>query len=244
MQSIKISIIGRGRVGTHLHSAFKNIGADKDIQVQLVDSRTFDGLWNNSDLYLITVSDNAISDVSSRLQSYNGIVAHTSGTTPLSALTTGCTNCGVFYPMQTFSANRELDYSRIPIFIEANNTTNESLLFEIAQLISDNVIKCNSERRQSLHIAAVLACNFTNHLYSLSAEYLENNGFDFSVMLPLIEESVAKLHNLSPQDAQTGPAIRNDSKTINAHLQALDNQPNLKQIYSLLTSSIQNNEVV
>lgn len=230
----KTTIIGTGRVATHLHRALTLQGLD----VTQVNPRTLDNLPTDSDIYLLAVSDNAIPQVAERIKGVAGIVAHTSGTTPITVLQ-GCgTSQGVFYPLQTFSKEKALDYSRIPFFIEGSDSATEATLIELASQISQTVVKADSNRRKKLHIAAVFVCNFTNHLYTLASQYMEANSLDFNLLLPLIEETVAKLHSLPPDEAQTGPAIRRDTNTINAHLDELTSHPHIKEIYKTLSDSI------
>lgn len=230
----KTTIIGTGRVATHLYRALTLQG----VVVTQVNPRTLDNLPTDSDIYLLAVSDNAIPQVAERLKGVAGIVAHTSGTTPITLLQ-GCgTSQGVFYPLQTFSKERALDYSRIPFFIEGSDSATEATLIELASQISQTVVKADSNRRKKLHIAAVFVCNFTNHLYTLASQYMEANSLDFNLLLPLIEETVAKLHSLPPDEAQTGPAIRRDTNTINAHLDELTSHPHIKEIYKTLSDSI------
>ncbi len=230
----KTTIIGTGRVATHLYRALTLQG----VEVTQVNPRTLDNLPVDSDIYLLAVSDNAIPQVAGRLKGVAGIVAHTSGTTPITVLQDCGTSQGVFYPLQTFSKERALDYSRIPFFIEGSDSATEATLIGLASQISQTVVKADSNRRKQLHIAAVFACNFTNHLYTLASQYMEANSLDFNLLLPLIEETVAKLHSLPPDEAQTGPAIRRDTNTINAHLDALTSHPHLKRIYQTLSDSI------
>ena len=145
---------------------------------------------------------------------------------------------GVIYPMQTFSKERPVDFSQIPVFIEANTPAALSVARSLAQSVSTRVTELSSDQRRYLHLSAVFACNFANHCYALAAQILEQHGLSFDVMLPLIDETAAKVHTMHPADAQTGPAVRFDENVINAHLQLLDVQPRLQEVYSLLSCSI------
>ena len=145
---------------------------------------------------------------------------------------------GVFYPMQTFSKQREVDFREIPFFIEAKKSEDVELLKAIAATLSENVYEATSEQRKSLHLAAVLICNFTNHMYALAADLLEKYNLPFDVMLPLIDETARKVHELTPLDAQTGPAVRYDENVISNHLAMLADSPALQQIYKLMSKSI------
>lgn len=234
----KINIIGRGNVATHLEKAFRG-----KAMVNAVTPRTLETLDVEADFTLICVSDSAIKEVAEKLPELKGIVAHTSGTTPINVFS-GLENIsgsyGVFYPMQTFSKDSPLDYSRIPFFIEGTDEATERSLCELAGIISNNVETANSDKRKALHVAAVFSCNFVNHLFALAEGYMSEHSLSFSTMLPLIEETVGKLHNLSPREAQTGPAVRKDRMIIDSHLNALNNYPEMKEIYKTITDSIIN----
>ena len=147
---------------------------------------------------------------------------------------------GVFYPMQTFSRFRLVDFSDIPIFIEASGADDLKLLRQLAERLSGSVYELSSADRQYLHVAAVFASNFSNHCYRLSEKVLEKHGIPFSVMLPLIDEVTAKVHGASPRDAQTGPARRNDANVIAKHLEMLADDEDIRRIYELMTNSIIN----
>ncbi|MDE6006587.1 MAG: DUF2520 domain-containing protein [Muribaculaceae bacterium] len=235
---MKIDIIGRGNVGTHLSNAFE---AKADIM--MVNPRTLQELRNDSDLYLLSVSDNVITDVAKRFKGKIGkdsVVAHTSGTTPLSAIQNMFGKTGVFYPLQTFSKDVKLDYSEIPFFIEGSEKDVENLLERAARMISDSVTKTDSAQRKDLHIASVLSCNFCNHLWAMSAEYLSAHGLDFKTLIPLIKETARKAAQGNPYCHQTGPAVRHDSKILEAHSQKLEENPELLDIYTLMSMSIMN----
>lgn len=233
---MKIDIIGRGNVGTHLAKALK----DK-ADVRSVASRTLEGLRGDADLYLICVSDSAISTVGKRLKTLmnkNGVLAHTSGSTPLSEIAGFGKRTGVFYPLQTFSKDVSLDYAAIHFFIEGNDKATEKMLADVARMVGSNVHTADSEQRRALHVASVLSCNFVNHLWELADRYLKDQGLDFSYMLPLIRETAAKVERVSPAAGQTGPAVRHDRKILESHLRLLEYAPELQDIYSLLSMSI------
>lgn len=235
----KIDIIGQGNVGSHLYKAFAG-----KADVVNVNSRTLSELRFDADLYIIAVSDNAIANVAERIAGTvrNGsLVAHTSGTMTIDILDGHDFRIGVFYPLQTFSKNVNLDYQKIPIFIEAQNESDLKELSSIAALISRNVVRMDSERRKDLHIASVLSCNFVNHLWTLADKYLEEKGIDFTLLRPLIEETVRKLEHCSPFESQTGPAVRHDSKTIRSHTDRLSDHPEILKLYKDLTDSIELN---
>ena len=145
---------------------------------------------------------------------------------------------GVFYPMQTFSKQREVDFRVVPFFIESNSSEDTELLKAIASVLSENVYEATSEQRRSLHLAAVFTCNFTNHMYALAAELLKMYDLPFNAMLPLIDETARKVHELEPKQAQTGPAVRYDENVINKHLEMLAGEPEMQELYRLVSESI------
>jgi len=192
-----------------------------------------------ADLYVIAVFDDAIAKVSAQLPFENRLVVHTSGSVSLDALDKK-NRKGSFYPLQTFSKKAEVDFSQIPIFLESENETDFELLEKVAEVISNKVYKINSEQRKALHVSAVFVNNFVNHLYQIGNEICVENKVPFEVLKPLILETANKVMRLSPKEAQTGPAIRNDKQTIASHLDFLLDE-NQKNIYKTLTQSIQNN---
>lgn len=235
---LKIDIIGTGNVGTHLCRAF----ADK-ADVVAVSSRLLSGLRHDSDIYLISVTDDAIRQVAHNIAGRipsSAILAHTSGTTPMDALDGCAAKTGVFYPLQTFSKNVGLRYDEIPFFIEGSDPETASLLKSAASAVSVTVREMDSQNRQDLHIASVFSCNFINHLWALAAEYLADKGIDFNLLHPLIRETVNKIGRVAPYDAQTGPAVRHDTLTIDRHLEKLGDDSELSGVYRLLTDSIMN----
>lgn len=237
---MKIDIIGRGNVATHLNKALGEIA-----DVRVIAPRSLEGLRIDSELYLIAVSDNAISEVSERVGTAlpgGAMVAHTSGTTPLSAISCHHDRAGVFYPLQTFSKEVELDYSEIPFFIEATDPASEQMLFDTARQISCEVHHADSEKRRHLHLGSVVACNFANHLWTLSSEYLEKHDIDFRLLLPLLEETTRKLRDMPPAKAQTGPAARHDTATISRHMEMLAADSKLHEIYRIMSESIMNHQ--
>lgn len=248
---IQITIIGSGNVAQHLIKAFSKSEAVEIAQVfsrkkeKLSSLIEFDKIVSNyenlkeADLYIIAVTDNAIAEVSQQLSFNNQLVVHTSGTASIETLDDK-NRKGVFYPLQTFSKNKEIDFSIIPICLEADNTFDFRVLETVAKSISKAVFPINSEQRKALHVAAVFVNNFTNHLYQIGNEICEENQVPFDILKPLIQETAEKIKTLDPIDAQTGPAKRNDSNTIEAHLEYLTSE-NQKNIYKILTQSIQHN---
>ena len=252
---IKISIIGSGNVAQHLITTFLHLEElSNDVALTQVFSRKKESLtpllsfekitddFNNlqeADLYIIAVSDDAIQNVSAQLPFKNRLVVHTSGSVPLTVLDTN-NRKGVFYPLQTFTKGKAISFRDIPICLEAENAYDYQLLDKVAKLISDKVYAINSEQRKALHVAAVFVNNFTNHLYAIGNEICIENQIPFDILKPLMQETVDKVMTLLPDEAQTGPAVRNDEKTIAAHEAFLKHENQLK-LYKTLTQSIQQN---
>lgn len=238
MKDMKITIIGRGNVGTHLHKAFMESGVD----CSLMDSRTMADLQSSS-LYIICVKDDVIGEVAAKLNAKLGdeakdaIVVHTAGTKPMSLLEEHFANHGVFYPMQTFSKTKALEYKEIPVFLEASNADTMLVLKEVVEKAFVNIKELSSAERKILHIAAVFSSNFTNHMVTLADEQLRTIGLDYTVMLPLLKEVTDKLFHLPPQQAQTGPAVRMDLSVVNEHIELIADAMT-KDIYEKISESI------
>ena len=247
---IRITIIGSGNVAQHLIKAFTKSEAVEIVQVFSRKKEVLLSLLNEdliitdlnnfqpADLYIIAVSDNAINEVSKQLPFQNQLVVHTSGAAPIDILDPK-NRRGVFYPLQTFSKSKDVDFSNIPICLEAENTFDYRELESGAKCITKAVFAIASEQRKALHVAAVFVNNFTNHLYQIGKDICDEHRVPFEVLKPLIQETAEKINTLGPSDAQTGPAKRNDSNTIESHLAFLTNE-NQKNIYNILTQSIKN----
>ncbi len=249
---MRITIIGSGNVATHMAAAFKNAG-HRMVQVYSstmqnaamlayhVGAEAIDDLAainTETDLFIIAVKDDAIMDVAKQLASYNKLIVHTSGATSISALEIFTSNCGVFYPLQTFSKIRELNFLNVPLCIEGADDDITKQLQQLAQTISNKVYKVSTDQRKILHLAAVFACNFPNYLYHVAEQLLNQNQLDFNIIRPLIDETAQKVQQASPAKVQTGPAVRNDEKTMQAHLELLNNAADLQVIYKLLSQAI------
>ena len=249
---MRITIIGSGNVATHLAAAFKNAGHSivqvysrnmhnasllaYHVKADAIDDLNLIG--PETDLFVIAVKDDAIEEVASALAKHNKLIVHTSGATDLQALLKYTPNAGVFYPLQTFSKTKEVNFNAVPLCIEGANEQITSVLNELAYTISQNVYKVNSDQRKTLHLAAVFACNFPNYLYYLSQQLLADQNLPFDLLRPLILETAEKVQEHLPGAVQTGPAVRNDEKTMNAHLQLLNEKPELQQLYRLLSQGI------
>lgn len=166
------------------------------------------------------------------------VFLHTAGSMPMSVFKGMTQHYGVLYPMQTFSKQREVDFSIIPCFVEANDEFAQKQIEGMAREISGRVYELSSEDRKYLHLSAVFACNFANHCYAISQELLEEHGIPFDVMLPLINETAAKVHEMKPKDAQTGPAVRYDENVIGKQSKLLENHPHFKKVYDSMSKSI------
>lgn len=166
------------------------------------------------------------------------VFLHTAGSMPMSVFEGMAQHYGVLYPMQTFSKQREVDFSIIPCFVEANDEFAQKQIEGLAREISGRVYQLSSEDRKYLHLSAVFACNFANHCYAISQELLEEHGIPFDVMLPLINETAAKVHEMKPKDAQTGPAVRYDENVIGKQSKLLENHPHFKKVYDSMSKSI------
>ncbi|NDV65030.1 Rossmann-like and DUF2520 domain-containing protein [Bacteroides sp. 224] len=194
----------------------------------------------NKSLYIVALKDDAFLELLPEIVKgkEDALFVHTAGSLSMEVWKGYATRYGVFYPLQTFSKQREVHFKEIPFFIEALSEQDGDLLKEIASTLSEKVYDANSEQRKSLHLAAVFACNFTNHLYALANELLKKYNLPFEVILPLIDETARKVHLLSPKQAQTGPAVRYDETVINNHLAMLEDEPSMQDIYRMLSQSI------
>ncbi|MBA9074040.1 putative short-subunit dehydrogenase-like oxidoreductase (DUF2520 family) [Flavobacterium gossypii] len=250
---IKATVIGSGNVAQHLIQAFLKSDAialqqvfsrQKESVLHLVDDSKIATNWQQlleSDIYIIAVSDSAIAEVSSNLPFKNRFVVHTSGGVPLEELDSK-NRRGVFYPLQTFTKDKEVDFSKIPICLESEVDDDYTTLEDLAEAIGAKHYLISSDQRKSLHVAAVFVNNFTNHLYQIGKEICAEHQLPFEILKPLIAETAEKVQHLSPLEAQTGPAKRNDQNTIQAHLALLTNNMQ-KEIYKILTQSIQQSNV-
>lgn len=245
---ISVVLLGAGNVATHLYKAFKK--AD-DITIKQWYNRSYASISSYSnevetidqlselkpaDIYILAVSDDSISKLSKDLPFENRLIAHTSGSVAIRDMDMK-NRRAVFYPLQTFSKDVELDFSEIPICIESNEKQNIKLLKDLAKAINCKVHRIDTEQRQTLHLSAVYINNFVNQLYRIAHEISDTKNIDFDILKPLIMETARKVQHVSPYLAQTGPAKRNDKKTIKRHLKQIEDD-NHKAIYELLTKSI------
>lgn len=250
--SEKICFIGAGNLATHLAKAIQIEGNF----VSQVYSRTEESgkalaeilstkyvtsiaeIDKSADIFFVAVKDSAVDEVLSQIDLSGKLLVHCSGSLPLDVLGKYSSNYGVLYPLQTFSKTRYVEFSKIPVFIEANSAENEAKLMHLARQISTSVTLAGSEKRKTLHIAAVFACNFVNHFYSIASEILSAQKIPFDVLKPLILETAQKVQEISPKTAQTGPAVRFDENIISEHLKSLETFPNYHELYNTVSKSI------
>jgi predicted short-subunit dehydrogenase-like oxidoreductase (DUF2520 family) len=195
---------------------------------------------NDVSLYVVSLTDAAFMELLPAMTSgrEQALWVHTAGSLSMNVWENKVKRYGVLYPLQTFSKQREVDFRDLPFFIEAAHREDTEYLKTIAGGLSSKIYEADSEQRKDLHLAAVFACNFVNHLYALSAGLLEKHNFPFEWLIPLIDETARKIHELPPEYAQTGPAVRQDKNTMDKHLNMLADQPEVQKIYRLLSEDI------
>lgn len=254
MSRPSLVLLGAGRVASHLGPALKAAGYD----IRQVFSRTgesarrlagiLDTAWTAepdevaaADCYLFSVADRAIAPLAARVAQRfpQACFVHTSGSTPLSVFASlGVAGYGVLYPLQTFSRDRVLDFRTIPLFVEGSSPDVCSSLLALASDLSDRVLPLSSDKRFTLHLAAVFACNFVNHCYHVASDLLAAGNLPFDLLLPLVQETAAKVRSLPPAEAQTGPAVRMDTGIISRHLDCLKDEPLSHALYEIMSRSI------
>lgn len=251
----KFALIGSGKVASHIVPAMvagglKCVGVysptrtHAEVLAQKIDSTAIELsqlLESEVDFVLISIKDDAIGDVAQSFPTdYPHVVLHTSGATSIDALAP-IRHRGVLYPLQTFSTDRVLHIPDIPIFTEASDEVTLNTIYSITKALdSKEIHSLSSEERVKLHLASVFACNFVNHLYAQSDTVMKSIGLNFTLLSPLIEETLSKAKEFDPHTVQTGPAVRNDKKTINRHLNLLEGDA--RRIYEVITQSIINEQ--
>ena len=253
---MKVVFIGAGNLATQLSFALQKFGMEivqiysrteasaKKLSSLLQTSYTtnIESVIPDAALYFVSVSDDAIVSLMDHLHTNGGLVVHTAGSVPMEVFAKKFANFGVFYPLQTFSKTRFVDFSTIPIFLEANTPENLNILLEVAKGISQNIFVANSQERELIHIAAVFCCNFVNHLYHLSSMVVQQVGFDFNILAPLLIETAQKaISSGKPDKMQTGPAVRKDMNVLQKHADRLSFCPELQAIYKILSDNIGKN---
>ena len=254
LQQLKISMIGAGNLATRLACALHESGCSiiqvfsrtmrsaellaKQVEAQPICNT--EEVDDRADVLIFALADKVFPDIIPLVaaRNPNALMAHTAGSMPMRVFSPYAKRYGVFYPLQTFSKSREVDFKPIPFFIEASDGEELSLLKTLAGLLSEKVYEADSEQRKRLHLAAVFANNFANHCYALSAKILEQHGLPFEVMLPLIDETALKVHSMHPFAAQTGPAIRYDQNVIEAQKALLSDDADTQEIYDIMSKSI------
>lgn len=252
---MRISLIGAGRVAYHLARVLsaqheivqiysRTMGKAQQLaeQFQAQAIAQPEELTANVDLVIIAVSDQSIAPVIEQIHPYlpHNLIVHTSGSTHLDILKKVHTRAGVFYPLQTFSLECDIDWQATPLFIEAANEQDQILLLDLAKSLSNRVYNYSSSQRLSLHLAAVFACNFSNYCYDMAKQVVDAEQVDFSLLYPLILETANKATQNDPHQMQTGPAMRGDQNILNMHQQMLQQsqRPDLAEVYALLSQQI------
>lgn len=250
-----IQLIGEGNVSFHLARGLAGIEGVESVRVysrsqknrqlfetthKAITTHPLQAIKDEAPLTIIAVSDDAITHVASLVNAFKSLIVHTSGSTPIRVLAQeGIARYGSFYPLQTFSMKRLIDWRGIPLLTDAQDADDLGRLDELAMALSGNVHRADDTQRQSTHVAAVFVNNFVNHLFVLGERWLDQHALPFEVLLPLIRETVEKLNYLAPLQAQTGPARRHDALTLQKHLNLLAGTDHLEAVYRLLTSSIE-----
>ena len=251
---MRIALVGAGNLATNIGKAF--IAAGHDVlqvfsrteanaatlakEINAAHTANIAELTDKADVYVFSVKDSALADVVSEAGKGREakVFLHTAGSVGIDIFRDSVQHYGVLYPMQTFTKSREVDFSKIPVFIEWNDATAEKAIRALADSISEKVTVLSSHDRKYLHLAAVFGCNFVNHCYALAADIMESHGMTFDMLLPLLDETLAKVHSLHPRNAQTGPAVRYDRNVIDRQTAMLEDNPIMKEIYETMSNSI------
>lgn len=252
MSKPKIVMIGAGNVASHLVPALSDAGAADFVQVYsrhiepalelaaklpgASATANLNDIVGDADIYLLSVKDDAIAGIAATLPKGNALVLHTSGSVGMEALASASGRYGVFYPLQTFSKNVDLDMSAVPLFVEGNTPGTEAEIRALGEKVFRTVYHADSEIRKKMHVSAVFACNFTNHLWAIAEKLLQREGLPFDVLRPLLEETLRKALVNSPSASQTGPAVRGDINIIASHLSQLSDPE--KSLYRTLSDAI------
>ncbi len=254
---MRVVIIGAGGVATQLGKALKEAKHEiLEVYSRTLSSADFlakalgstpitniEDITSNADVYIIAVKDSAIKEILPPLckgKRKEKVMLHTAGSVPMSIFNGYAKNYGVFYPLQSFSKIREVNFSFVPCFIEANNAISLVEITTLARSISSKVHMVSSEERKKLHLAAVFASNFVNHCYAIASKILEDTKIPFEEMFPLMEETLKKVQEIGPKASQAGPAVRDDKNILNMQLEMLERETFLKNIYEIMSQSIHN----
>ena len=251
---MKVTLIGAGNLATQLGKSLKKAG----VIISQVYSRTEDSartlgelleaewltdikaLHDETDIYIFSVKDSVLCELISEVCKGRGdkLFLHTAGSMPMSCFEGKAQHYGVFYPMQTFSKTKDIDFELIPVFIEGNSIETEDVIRSLANKLTQRVIRLSSADRKYLHLAAVWACNFTNYCYTVASDILGEHGIPFDVMLPLINETTEKIKKISPKEVQTGPAVRGDRNVMSKQLELMNGKEDLQELYKMLSKGI------
>ena len=251
---MKVTLIGAGNLATQLGKSLKKAG----VIISQVYSRTEDSartlgelleaewltdikaLRDEADVYIFSVKDSVLCELISEVCKGRGnkLFLHTAGSMPMSCFEGKALRYGVFYPMQTFSKTKDVDFERVPVFIEGNSIETEDVIRSLANKLTQRVIRLSSADRKYLHLAAVWACNFTNYCYTVASDILGEHGIPFDVMFPLINETTEKIQEISPKEAQTGPAVRGDRNVMSKQLELMNGKEDLQELYKMLSKGI------
>lgn len=251
---MNIVFVGAGNLATNLAIALKEASHNimqiysrttesaKDLaeKVEALYTNKISEMVPGADVYIFSVKDSAIENILTQISPNNGLWVHTAGSLSMDILEKHNERIGVFYPFQTFSKNRQVSFSNIPIFIEAKSEDDINILNILAKSVSNKIYKLSSEKRKYIHLTGIFGCNFVNCMYTISQQILEKENIPFDVLLPLIDETAKKVHDMLPEKAQTGPAIRFDTNIINKHL-ALIEDKDQREIYNLVSEYIHKN---
>ncbi len=248
----RVVLLGAGNVATHLGRAFtrsgcsvlqvysRTISSAKNLAARLdcaFTDRT-DSIKTDADLYVIAVPDDAIADLAARFPLKDKMLVHTSGTAGMHDLQVGSTRYGVLYPLQTFSKTVDVDFSQVPLFLEVARTKDRGFLDAVARRISKKVFWASDDQRRQLHLAAVFACNFVNHMYAVAEDILEEKGLPFDLLHPLVQETARKAMAAGPSEMQTGPARRYDLGVLETHARMLAAKPEYRKMYNFISKNI------
>ncbi len=247
----RVVIIGAGNVATHLAKALSKsvvilqiFSRNKEnadaLASQLAETPittdNIDDIVSEADIYIVSIKDDAIKPLVDKIKANTALWVHTSGSVPMTVFSDKMKRYGVLYPLQTFSRDVDVDISEVPFFIEGSDVDAQKEISDLARLMSENIKIADSEQRRRIHVAAVFACNFSNHLWAIAEKILQEGGFDFDVLLPLLRVTLDKAGKISPAEGQTGPARRGDTGTMSRHLELLDSDT--AEIYRLLSQNI------
>lgn len=252
---MRIVLLGAGNVASHLGPALQHAGhelvqvysrseesaSELAARLQVPFTVHTEDLVSDADIYLFSVRDAVLESLIREVAAGrdDALFVHTAGSISVDVFRNlGLVHGGVFYPMQTFSKKRPVDFAQIPVFVEVLEESDCQLLEELARSVSRRVYRLTSEKRRYLHLSAVFACNFANHCYALAAEMVERSGLPFDVLLPLIDETAAKVHTLEPRAAQTGPAVRYDENVLERQKNLLADRPDMQDVYDRMSRSI------